>query len=215
MSTYLTGQVPFRHVLLHGLVRDADKQKMSKSKGNVIDPLDWSDKYGTDALRIALIFSTAAGNDIPMAEDKVRGMKFFANKIWNMGRFIEMNRPEGFKDSPEASFDTLGKLANHKADKEWVKKVADLAEATAENIEQFRLHEAAQNLYQFMWHEFADKYIEDVKGRIDENSFTVLVSLYAIQLKLLHPFMPFVTEVIYQQMPGHKESIMIEPYPTA
>ncbi|MDP3941202.1 MAG: valine--tRNA ligase, partial [bacterium] len=90
MSTYLMGEVPFRQVLLHGLVRDAQKQKMSKSKGNVIDPLEVADKYGTDALRIALIFSTAAGNDIPMSEDKVRGMKFFANKLWNIARFISL-----------------------------------------------------------------------------------------------------------------------------
>ncbi len=215
MSTYLTGQIPFKQVLLHGLVRDADKQKMSKSKGNVIDPLDWSDKYGTDALRIALIYSTAAGNDIPMAEERVRGMKFFANKLWNMGRFIEMNKPEGYNGKLEDSFATLERLAKDGTDKSWVKKVEKLSNETAKNIEAFRLHEAAQELYQFTWHEFADKYIEDVKTRVDDNSYTTLISLYAIQLRLLHPFMPFVTEAIYQQMPGHGESIMIEPYPTA
>lgn len=215
MSTYLRGQVPFRNVLLHGLVRDAQKQKMSKSKGNVINPLDWSDLYGTDALRIALIFSTAAGNDIPMAEEKVRGMKFFANKLWNMGRFIEMNRPEKFDTKPETSFETLKTIATNKADKEWIEKVEALAKETAMNIDRFYLHEAAQGLYQFIWHEFADKYIEDVKTRIDSNSFMVLSSLFQIQLKLLHPFMPFVTEAIYQQLPGHGESIMIESYPTS
>jgi len=215
MSTYLLGQVPFRNVLLHGLVRDAQKQKMSKSKGNVINPLDWADLYGTDALRIALIFSTSAGNDIPMAEEKVRGMKFFANKLWNMGRFIEMNRPQNFKGAPETSFDKLHELAKNTTDKEWITKVSKLSSATAKNIDTFYLHEAAQELYQFIWHEFADKYIEDVKTRIDESSFTVLSSLFILQLKLLHPFMPFVTEAIYQQMPGHGESIMIESYPVA
>ncbi len=215
MSTYLLGQVPFKNVLLHGLVRDADKQKMSKSKGNVINPLDWTEKYGTDALRIGLIFSTAAGNDIPLAEEKIRGMKFFANKLWNIGRFIEMNKPEGIEIRIEDDFKKLAEIAKTKEDKKWVQKVESLARTTGENIETFRLHEAAQTLYQFVWHEFADKYIEDVKGRMDANSYSVLISLYAVQLKLLHPFMPFVTEAIYQQMPGHGESIMIEPWPSA
>lgn len=213
MSTYLLGQIPFKSVLLHGLVRDADKQKMSKSKGNVINPLDWTEKYGTDALRIGLIFSTAAGNDIPLAEEKIRGMKFFANKLWNMGRFIEMNTPENSKATIVLTFEELKKIAKHERDKEWVSRVEILAQETAQHIEQFRLHEAAQNLYQFLWHEFADIYIEDVKNRVDENSFVILLSLYAIQLKLLHPIMPFVTEAIYQQLPGHGESIMIEPWP--
>jgi valyl-tRNA synthetase len=221
MSTYLLGQVPFHKVLLHGLVRDAQKQKMSKSKGNVIDPLEWSDKYGTDALRIALIFSTAAGNDIPMSEDKVRGMKFFANKLWNIGRFLEMNRPEEFKEEGAIPFEALKKTAKNKTDKEWIGKVEDLARATSENIDKFRLHEAAQNLYQFIWHEFADIYIEDVKNRITNNSFLVLSSLFITQLKLLHPFMPFITEEIYQKLTQkegvakNKKSIMIEQWPTA
>lgn len=213
MSTYLLGQIPFKNVLLHGLVRDANKQKMSKSKGNVINPLEWSDKYGTDALRIALIFSTAAGNDIPMSEEKVQGMKFFANKLWNIGRFIEMNKQEDWQIGTGKTFKEVTGIANNKEDKEWIKKVEKLAASTAKNIDTFRLHEAAQNLYQFIWHEFADKYIEDVKNRIDKNSYTVLLALYEIQLKLLHPFMPYVTEAIYQQMPGHGESIMIELYP--
>lgn len=214
MSTYLRGQVPFRDVLLHGLVRDAQKQKMSKSKGNVINPLDWADQYGTDALRIALIFSTAAGNDIPMAEEKVRGMKFFANKLWNMGRFIEMNSIDGYQPQM-MTLSELSPFANHPTDKQWIKKVGDLATLTGKNIERFYLHEAAQELYQFIWHDFADKYIEDVKNRIDEKSFTVLTNLFCIQLKLLHPFMPFITEEIYQKMPAHGKSIMIEPWPVS
>jgi valyl-tRNA synthetase len=214
MSTYLLGQVPFRKVLLHGLVRDADRQKMSKSKGNVVDPLDWSEKYGTDALRIALIFSTAAGNDIPLGEDKVRGMKHFANKLWNMARFIEMKKQElGIKNQGEKSFEELQKLAKHKNDKQMIEKTQKLAKEVSKNIDSFRLHEAAQELYQFAWHEFADKYIEDVKGRIDENSFLVLNSLFMVQLKLLHPFMPFVTEEIFQTFQGRDKSIMIESWP--
>jgi valyl-tRNA synthetase len=217
MSTYLLGEIPFRHVLLHGLVRDANKQKMSKSKGNVIDPLEISDKYGTDALRIALIFSTAAGNDIPMSEDKVRGMKFFANKLWNMARFIEMKRGEVDEKSRETVVDLreLRAFAEHENDASMLEKVDGLVQESTEDIEAFRLHEAAQLLYQFTWHTFADIYIEDVKGRLNDNSFVMVQSIFVILLKSLHPFMPFVTEEIYQHMPGHNASLMVEAWPSS
>jgi len=216
MSTYLLGEVPFRQVLLHGLVRDANKQKMSKSKGNVIDPLFVSDTYGTDALRIALIFSTAAGNDIPMSEDKVRGMKFFANKLWNIGRFIEMKRQDIVDGQWQMldGIDEVKGLAQHENDKVFVLKVEQLIGEVTVHIDQFRLHEAAQLLYQFTWHEFADIYIEDVKNRLDANSYSVLSNLFTLQLKLLHPFMPFITEEIYQKLPRHGESLMIEAWPS-
>jgi len=217
MSTYLLGQIPFKNVLLHGLVRDANKQKMSKSKGNVIDPLEWSDKYGTDALRIALIFSTAAGNDIPLSEEKVRGMKFFANKLWNMARFIEMMRENSkFSSNTVAMhFDikNLNSIAKTSFDKEWIAKIDKLTKDTTRNIDAFRLHQAAQELYQFAWHEFADIYIEEVKKLNNEESFYILERLYVLLLTLLHPFMPFVTEAIYQNIPGHGESLMIEKWP--
>jgi len=210
MSTYLLGQIPFEKVLLHGLVRDANKQKMSKSKGNVIDPLKVADLYGTDALRIALIFSTAAGNDIPLSEDKIRGMKFFANKLWNIGRFIEMNRPQSVKVKDQI---VLGKalesLVKEQIDKEMLIKVIQLAKDVALDIDAFRLHDAAQSLYQFIWHEFADVYLEEVKKRIDNHSFLVLSSLFFIQLKLLHPFMPFITEEIYQTLYETGDSLML------
>jgi valyl-tRNA synthetase len=212
MTTYLRGQIPFRDVLLHGLVRDAQKQKMSKSKGNIIDPLDLSAQYGTDALRIALIFSTAAGNDIPMSEDKIRGMKFFSNKLWNMARFIEM-KGEGFDVKIITDMSELKKFAEHENDRDMIGRLGMLKEVVTEHIEKFRLHDAAQTLYQYAWHEFADDYIEDVKNRVDEKSITVLRSLFVVQLKLLHPFMPFITEEIYQKMPGHGESLMIESWP--
>ncbi len=218
MSTYLLGEVPFRQVLLHGLVRDANKQKMSKSKGNVIDPLEISEKYGTDALRIALIYSTAAGNDIPMSEDKVRGMKFFANKLWNIGRFIEMKRGDLSADDVQAveNIWELRNFATHETDKEIIEEAEKLIEGVTEHIASFRLHEAAQLLYQFVWHTFADTYIEDVKTRLDAKSYVVLHSLFLQQLRLLHPFMPFITEEIYQTLPGKKSipSLMIAPWPT-
>lgn len=213
MTTYLRGQIPFRNVLLHGLVRDAQKQKMSKSKGNIIDPLDLSEQYGTDALRIALIFSTAAGNDIPMSEEKIRGMKFFSNKLWNMARFIEM-KGEGIENKSIKSLSELAQIAEHENDKKMVEELHKQIDATEKAIDDFRLHDAAQNLYQFAWHEFADKYIEDVKNRIDSQSYAVLKTLFVTQLKLLHPFMPFITEEIYQKL-GGEGSIMVSKWPTS
>jgi valyl-tRNA synthetase len=211
MTTYLRGQIPFKQVLLHGLVRDAQKQKMSKSKGNIIDPLDLSEQYGTDALRIALIFSTAAGNDIPMSEDKIRGMKFFSNKLWNMARFIEM-KGEGLDGKVIKETDVLKELAENENDKKMIEKTEQLVKDVSEHIEKFRLHDGAQSLYQFAWHEFADVYIEDVKNRVDQPSFTVLKSLFFLQLYLLHPFMPFITEEIYEKL-GGGGSLMVSAWP--
>ncbi len=211
MSTALLGQVPFQKVLLHGLVRDANKQKMSKSKGNVIDPLVVSKMSGTDALRLALIFSTAAGSDIPMSEDKIRGMKFFTNKLWNMARFIDMKRTQNSKLKTQ-NLEELKKTAKNEKDKEMIEKTQKLIKEVEKGIEAFRLHEAAQELYQFVWHEFADVYIEDVKNRVDKDSFIILYSLFITLLQLLHPFMPFVTEEIYKRL-GGEGSIMVSAWP--
>ncbi len=213
MTTYLLGQVPFKQVLLHGLVRDANRQKMSKSKGNVIDPLDVASLYGTDALRIALVFSTAAGNDIPMSEDKVRGMKFFTNKVWNMARFIEMKKPEGMESVQEMTLHELRKMALSQPDKDMIDAVERMAATITQDIENFRLHEAAQELYQFTWHIFADKYIEDVKNRVDENSYTVLKNLFLTLITLLHPFMPFVTEEIYSKIGDNNMPLIVTSWP--
>lgn len=200
MTTYLLDDIPFRKVLLHGLVRDAAKQKMSKSKGNIIDPLDLSLKYGTDALRIGLIFSTAAGNDIPMSEDKIRGMKFFINKLWNIARFISLQKP------------TEGGTP-HPSDAAMLDKIATLTETVTANIEAFRLHDAAQSLYQFIWHEFADVYIEDVKKRMDTPAYDALLSSFQTLLALAHPFIPFVTEEIWTTL-GKKDTPLINaPWP--
>lgn len=202
MSTSILGQVPFKDVLLHGLVRDAEKQKMSKSKGNVIDPVELIDTYGTDALRMALVFSTATGNDIPMSEDKIRGMKHFSNKLWNMGRFIYEFKPEKYSE----------KIAER--DKEIVEKTRKTASEVTELIEAYRLHEAAQLLYDFSWHEFADKYIEEAKGRREESQ-AALEEVYLILLKLLHPFMPFITEEIFGKLSGNNRLLITEKWPEA
>ncbi len=201
MTTSLLGQVPFRQVLLHGLVRDAEKQKMSKSKGNVIDPLDLSEKYGTDALRMALVFSTAAGSDIPMSEDKVRGMKYFTNKLWNIARFIVDFKPE----------DSAQEISSNIADQEIIKKLKDISGKVSSAIDQFRLHDGAQELYQFIWHEFADKYVESVKERRAEAQPT-LEYVFKTSLALLHPFMPFITEELYQKFESDKH-LIVEKWP--
>ena len=194
-SYYRTGKPPFEQVFLHGLVRDKDRQKMSKSKGNVIDPLGVIDSYGCDALRFTLIFSTSAGNDIPLAEDKIKGMKYFANKLWNIARFILANVSES-DYKWEAKTD---------ADKGILKKLEQTIKNTTTHLDNFRLHEAAQEIYQFTWHELADIYVEASKKQLaDEklkaNTQKLLLHNLITVLKLLHPFMPFITEELWGKL---------------
>ena len=202
LGIYATGKVPFKTVYYHGLVRDAKGQKMSKSKGNVINPLEMIDKYSADAVRMALVFGAAAGNDQSLAEEKMRGMRNFANKLWNIARFIDMNRNQKSKIKNQKS-DELKKIAKNENDKKMIKQVEKLTEQTTKYMEKFELNLAAEGLYEFIWHEFADKYIEDVKNRIDEDSCLILYALYLILLRLLHPFMPFITEEIFGKFTGN------------
>lgn len=196
-STALLGQVPFKHVYLHGLVRDANRQKMSKSKGNVIDPLTVLQQYGTDALRLALLFANAGGTDMAFTEDRVRGMKHFANKLWNITRFILGNvSPEQMNSvsiSPEPKTE---------ADKNILMQLNQTMTVVTNHLDSFQFHEAAQAIYQFTWHEFADKYIEASKGQLvdettKENTQTILIWCLTNIVKTLHPFIPFVTEHIW------------------
>jgi len=201
LSYYRMDKPPFKKVFLHGLVRDKDRQKMSKSKGNVIDPLGIIDTYGTDALRFALIFSTAAGNDIPLAEDKIKGMKHFANKLWNISRYILMSTEV---DSKRQTADSKPE-GNTEEDKEILAKLETLIKSSTEHMENFRLHEASQDIYQFTWREFADVYIEASKIQLQdenlkENTKKILLHILIQNLKLLHPFMPFVTEELWGKM---------------
>lgn len=194
-SYYKTGKPPFEKVYLHGLVRDKDRQKMSKSKGNVVDPLGVIDLYGADALRMALVFSTAAGNDIPLAEDKIAGMKKFANKLWNISRFILSN-----VEKTDWKFE-----AKTKADKEILTKLEQVASSATKHLDNFRLHEAAQTVYHFTWHEFADIYIEQSKEqlkdeKLKENTSKLLLHVFINIVKLLHPFTPFITEEIWNTL---------------
>jgi valyl-tRNA synthetase len=213
MTTSLTGQIPFKNVFLHGIIRDANKQKMSKSKGNVIDPLDMTAKYGTDALRFALVFNTAPGTDMAMAEDKIKGMKHFANKLWNIARFI-LASVETNDFQWEAKTD---------ADKDILSKLDQTIKESTEYLENYHLHEAAQSIYQFAWHELADVYLEASKEQLQnpelaENTKKILLHNLIMVLKLLHPFMPFVTEEIWSRLTEAKllskaDLLMVSSWP--
>jgi valyl-tRNA synthetase len=212
LGLYRTGKIPFKTVYLHGLVRDKDRQKMSKSKGNVVDPLGVIDLYGTDALRFALVFSTAAGNDIPLDEQKIKGMKHFANKLWNIARFVSTN-----VDLSTFNFQLSTLTALTDADRELLSELEQTKKEVTERLDAFEFHEAAQAVYHFTWHHFADVYIEASKKQLaddtlKENTKKLLSGTLIATLKLLHPFMPFVTEAIYQKIrPG--KLLMIESWP--
>ena len=205
MGLYTTGEVPFRDVLFHGLVNDPYGKKMSKSKGNVVNPLELVDQYGADAVRFALIYGNATGNDQALSYPKLDAARKFTNKLWNMARFIDMNRTQNSGE--------LLRTVKNKKDREMIEKVQKLTKEITKNLEEYNFNYAAEALYEFIWHEFADKYIEDIKSRIDKNSYLILNHLYLILLKLLHPFMPFVTEEIYQRF-GFGKSIMVDKWPS-
>jgi len=205
LSLYRTGNIPFKTVYLHGLVRDAFGQKMSKSKGNVINPLQVIEQFGADALRMALIVGAGPGNDISVGEDKIKGYRNFTNKVWNIGRFIFFSFKTTKKNIPWYT----NKLKNQtKEDKKIIIKLNKLINQTTENLNTFKFSPAGEAIYQFLWHDFADKYIEYSKTRIKNNDLTtlsILRHIYINCLKLLHPFMPFVTEAVWQNFPSwHK-----------
>jgi len=213
LGFYITDEAPFKEVLFHGLVNDPYGRKMSKSKGNVVNPLELVDQYGADAVRFALIYGNATGNDQALSYTKLDGARKFANKLWNMARFIEMKRVQSSKLKVKSyEFEELLKEAKNETDKEWVKKTQGLVSEVSKYIDNYQFNLAAERLYEFIWHEFADKYIEDVKNRIDENSYLILAALYLILLKLLHPFMPFITEEINKQL-GFSQDLIISAWP--
>ncbi len=211
MGVYVTGKVPFRDVLFHGLVNDPYGKKMSKSKGNVVNPLELVDQYGADAVRFALVYGNATGNDQSLSYPKLDAARKFTNKLWNIGRFIEMKRPLN-NESGIMNNGELLKYAKHGNDKAMIEQVEKLAREITKDLDNYNFNFAAEKLYEFTWHTFADKYIEDVKNRIDKDSSMILYSLFFIQLKLLHPFMPFVTEEIYRRL-GEERSIMTSEWP--
>ncbi len=214
MGIYATGRVPFENVVLHGLVNDPLGKKMSKSKGNVVNPLELVEQYGADAVRFALVYGNSTGNDQSLSYTKLEAARRFTNKLWNMARFIELQK-EKIKEQKEKSLGIkeLESFAKNKTDREWVEKVSELVSEVSKHLDNYQFNLASERLYDFVWHEFADKYIEDVKGRIDENSFVVLNSLFLILDSLLHPIMPYVTDEIYKKLTDSNDSLMIAPWP--
>ena len=196
---YLAKKAPFHTVYLHGLVNDARGGKMSKSKGNVVNPLDLTSKYGTDALRMALVVGNTPGTDLALREDKVKGYKHFANKMWNVSRFVLMNTEDiGLSPKPVLTA----------SDQKCIDDINQLISDVTQDIEEYRVYMAAEKLYHYFWHTFADKIIEESKEKIRSDDATVRLSakwtileILATSLQLLHPFMPFITEEIYQSMP--------------
>ena len=215
LGIHQTGTIPFEAVYLHGLVRDAKGQKMSKSKGNVINPLQMIDLYGADALRMALVFGAGAGNDQALSEDKIRGMRNFANKLWNIARFTTMNIEAVGKPAPWLVSSRL----THPEDKQIIADLKALVKSTTRDIEKFQFSQAAEKTYEFAWHKLADEYIEKNKERIvkgDEEALMTLTYTLGIILKLLHPFMPFVTEEIWSKIPHEETGLLISAsWPTS
>ena len=211
LGLYITEDVPFKHVLFHGLVNDPYGKKMSKSKGNVVNPLELIDQYGADAVRFALVYGNATGSEQSLSYPKLEAARKFTNKLWNMARFIEMNRITNY-ELRIMNYEQLKKIAKETGDKEMIRHLFALSEEVTKYIDKYQFNLAAERLYEFIWHEFADKYIEDIKQRINEESFVILNSSFVILLKLLHPFMPFVTEEIYSLLTNSKKPLMIEAW---
>ncbi len=214
---YITGKVPFKTVYLHGLVLDAKGQKMSKSKGNVISPLDLTEKYGTDALRIGLIIGNTPGTSLALSEDRIRGYKNFANKVWNIARFITSSTEDAPYDKKFSSYT--------ENDENLRKERHELIVDVTKDMEAFRFYLAAEKIYHYVWHNLADKILEESKkifadGTNDEKVSRKQLLTHTLKkmLIVLHPFMPFVTEEIYSKLPLHlpaggKKLLIIESWP--
>ena len=217
-----TGEVPFRTVFLHGLIRDASGAKMSKTRGNTMDPLELIEKYGTDALRFALTTGTAPGNDLRFTEARLEAARNFANKVWNASRFV-LTSIQG-KDGLGGWLDLPA--PEHREDRWIISRLNRTIESVNKSLEAFELGEAQQKLYDFIWNDYCDWYIEMAKIRLRSGAtpspLPVLAHVLERTLRLLHPFMPFITEEIWQNLMerlpregGLAESIMVSPYPIA
>ena len=213
MGLKFMGEVPFRDVYIHALVRDAEGQKMSKSKGNVIDPLHVMEQFGTDALRFTLASMASPGRDIKLAEERIEGYRNFANKIWNATRFSLMNL-----DGPR----TANTPAERSFPDRWIlSRLNHTIQVVTTELEAYRFDRAANALYQFIWHEYCDWYLELIKPTLQNpasldapGTRQTLVDTLETTMRLLHPFMPFLTEEIWQTLPHQGESIVVQRYPT-
>ena len=201
--------VPFKSVYITGIIRDAERQKMSKSKGNAVDPLEICDRFGTDAVRFALARMGAPGTDIALSEDLLDSYRAFSTKIWNAARFIfrhvdDTDRLPTIKELKQSNLSLVDR---------WIlSRLSRATEGVNRSVEQYNLHEGARHIYSFFWHEFCDWYLEMIKLH-PERSKPTLLYVFENALRLLHPFMPFITEELWQNLPHHGESIVIAPYP--
>ena len=207
MSTYAVGQIPFENVYLHGLVRDKDGKKISKSLGNNVDPLDLIIKYSSDAVRMALIVGTGPGNDSKISEDKFKAYKHFANKLWNITRFVLSNTDSEPNEKPEWISE---------GDENYLKELNEMIKDVTADMEAYRFYLAAEKLYHYVWHTFADKIIEESKASLQNSDEKIVLSakytlhyILETSLKLLHPFMPFITEEIWSHIPADKNKRLL------
>jgi len=215
MGIQFMGDVPFREVYIHALVRDAEGKKMSKSKGNVIDPLEVMDEFGTDAFRFTLAALAAQGRDIKLSEERILGYRHFVNKLWNAARLVLMNLSSEGNASKKEPVYTL-------SDRWIMTRLGQVTKEVGQALEDYHFNDAAASCYQFVWHEFCDWYLEMAKQRLygdneaqKESAKAVLQEALAATLKLLHPFMPFVTEDIWEKLPRTNGSIMSTKFPEA
>ncbi len=242
-------EIPFRDVYIHGIVRDKHGRKMSKSLGNVIDPLDVIDKFGTDSLRLSLAdMSTLGGQDIFLTEEKLKGSRNFCNKLWNAARFFEIKGTGYFFDNsnqdmagkiPHLLFQTKAEASNNviamqhqqfgvaceaipipDLASEWILcRINEEIKEVDSLLNSYRFHEAASSLYEFVWHEFCDWYLEIIKPGLDseekEKYLAIFFYVFSRILKLLHPFMPFITEELWHELELGKEDLIISPWPIA
>ncbi len=242
IGIYATGEIPFKDVLLHGKILDPLGKKMSKSKGNVVNPIEIADQYGADALRMALMYGNAFGHDQALSHPKLQAMRNFTNKLWNIGRFIIDFAPADAKhldpstpsviarseggphsksgdkqsdsDNSHTQIASLIARNDNRDDKQILEKLSQTIVTVTKALDSYRFHDASDTLYEFIWHQFADKYIESTKNRRTEAQ-PILEYVFRTCLELLHPFMPYITEEIWQKLPHQGDSIMITNWPRA
>jgi valyl-tRNA synthetase len=215
MGIEFTGKAPFRDVVIHALVRDARGEKMSKTRGNVVDPLDLMSRYGTDAFRFTLLALAAQGRDIRMSDDRLEGYRNFMNKLFQAARFVRMhvdgNTSRVLPSEPSV------------VDRWILSRLQRAIDEIRKGIEEYRFNEASSAFYQFVWHEFCDWYLEMIKPallpdappQVREGQRAVLLRVFETVLALSHPFLPFLSEEIWHSLPGERGSVLSEPYPEA
>jgi valyl-tRNA synthetase len=226
MGLKFTGDIPFRQVHINGIVRDASRKKMSKTRGNIIEPLELIDRYGADAVRFTLSSMAVPGTDIPFSSDRMKGYSAFANKAWNAARFVLLSlKDEDAAVAPEAVDDLVRQSRTTLPIEDlWIlHRLNQVSAQISESLDKFRFHEASALIYQFVWHELCDWYIELVKpvltdpsasGAERDSRIKILLHVMDFSLRLLHPFMPFITEEIWQKLPHEGESIMLQEFPS-